>query len=316
MKLKSGFVVVVFVASCAAPGRTPGDGPSRSDLSTGVGGGGGEDLAEPADLGSASGDLKSGADLKGAPDLKPIADLATASDLATVPDLAPAPDLAGMMCTPPVAGSPCDTAPQCGCGGGLNCSVVTFSTGATGCVAAGTTPSYHGCSGTGAGQCAIGAACVDGVCATYCETIGDCPGAYRECGQVSSGGTAIPGFKTCTRLCDPVTPQLDNATYDACGPQVGCLPASNRSSSCAGPTTASGTRDASCATGSDPDQSKCAPGFVCLGDPFGFGFAFCYKFCHAGSDADCAGNGTETRCWSFATKQYAGLSEIGYCDAP
>jgi hypothetical protein len=319
VKLKSGFVVVVFVASCAAPGRTPGDGSSRTDLAPGVGGGGGEDLAQPADLGGVDVDLK-GADLKAPPDLKPLADLATPPDLTALPDLATPPDLAtfgdGMICTPPVAGSPCDTAPQCGCSGGLNCSVVTYSTGATGCVATGTTPNYHGCSGNGAGQCGIGAACVDGVCASYCETISDCPGAYRDCGQVSSGGTAIPGFKTCTRLCDPVSPQLDNSTYDACGPQVNCMPASDRVSSCTGPTTASGTRDANCLTGSDPDQSKCAPGFVCLfGDPFGF-FAFCYKFCHAGSDADCAGNGSSTKCFSFNTKQYAGLSEVGYCDVP
>jgi len=295
----------------------------------GVGGGGGDDLgAGDLSTTSPSDDLSRAPDLTSAPDLTTSHDLAGAHDLSTPPDLASAdltsvpdltapPDLTGApdlstICTPPVSSGACgDYPPQCGCASGQNCLVVDTSSGATGCVAAGSIPSFGGgCSGSGAGQCGIGAACVGGVCTPICKNAGDCGGGYNTCAQVNnSSGTAIPGFTVCSRTCDPVSPQSSASPYAACGASTNCLPASDHGSFCIAPV-GSGTQGSDCTTASAPDQSKCAASYACIStDPFGF-TGTCFKMCHVGSNVDCPSGKT---CGSFGTKLYAGPTEIGYC---
>jgi hypothetical protein len=219
------------------------------------------------------------------------------------------PDASTGVCSPP-AGSSCDTSPQCGCTGGQNCSITNFTSGATSCVAPGTTNDFANCTGNGVGQCKVGSTCVDGVCSPYCESTANCPGAHRECQQVSgSTGAAVPGFKVCTQFCDPTAPTSSASPYMGCGPAVNCFPDPAGVSSCFGPTTAAGTQDQYCDTGfgTDGDSSLCAPGYACVGDTL-FGFT-CTKFCHIG--ASC---GAGLTCTAFSTPQYAGTTQIGYCN--
>lgn len=225
---------------------------------------------------------------------------------AAVPD-AMAPD-AAPMCVPPVAG-PCDTAPQCGCSGTQNCVVIDNTSGNTGCITAGATTPYRSC--TTNSQCARGNSCFGGLCTPYCAGSADCPGAYRQCKQAyyeDAGGATLPtpGFLYCTLTCDPVNPQLDDATYDACGPGLKCLPSNDRASDCYNLGSGSGTQDAFCGITS-ADDSLCAPGYLCT-SPIGFGFA-CAKFCVVGGTGCPSG----TTCSGFSTAQFAGPNTIGIC---
>jgi hypothetical protein len=311
--------LVLAGVACASPEQVRGgDDPMLPDLATAgpiniprtdlgapdlVSGGGddlattgGEDLAQPG-----SADLSSGGptdlSMSGAPDMT----MTGGGDMT--------------MCTPPTAGGLCDTSPQCGCPGTHNCSVTNFTTGDTSCVTAGTTPNYAACSGSGAGVCMIGSACVSGNCKPFCQNNANCTQDHSLCDQIFNGQNPIPGWKACTRTCDPVNPQSSSAPYLPCGAGINCFPDASRASDCIGPTTASGTQGAYCDGASGPDQTRCAPGFICLGDLIGL-FYDCYKFCKVGSNADCTGSAAGKTCFSFATKQYAGLAEIGYCDTP
>jgi hypothetical protein len=296
---------VVFAVGCAMPGQQPG----------GIGSGGSVDLSGgtpdvsidmASPVGPADASVGTLSDLA-MPDLLKLADLSKLPDLLTPP---PPPDLAP-VCTPPVASGICDDAPQCGCGANQNCVPVDFTTGATGCVAAGSIPDNNGgCTGSGANQCKQGSACVAGVCTKICQTKTDCGGGtYTTCSPVeNSSGNDIPGFTVCSVTCDPVNPQLSDSTYTPCGTSVNCLPASDRASYCIAPTKSTGTQGADCTTSGSSDQSKCAVGYACLSDVFS---SSCYKMCHVGSNADCASGKT---CYSFGTKLYAGPKEIGYCD--
>jgi hypothetical protein len=216
-------------------------------------------------------------------------------------------------CTPPAAGGTCDTSPQCGCPGQA-CSVTDFTTGATSCVAAGTTPDFGNCTGNGVGQCRAGSTCVDGVCSPYCGSLSDCPGANRDCFQVSgSTGAAVPGFKVCTQFCDPVSPTLNSGTYQPCGAGVHCFPDTTGVSSCYGPAATSGGQQAAYCddvSGSGGDPTLCAPGYACVGSTF----FDCKKFCHVGSNANCTGSAAGLTCTPFSTKQYAGSVELGFCN--
>jgi hypothetical protein len=323
-------MVAMLVANgCAVPDRpaqdaSPGGG---KDLPGVVLDGGDADLATTDDL-AEPGDL-AGVDLAGV-DLAAGKDLAASADLLAAADLMTPFDLYGVdliACNPPVAGSPCDDSPQCGCAAGLNCSVNNNTTGATACVAAGSTPNGYACTGSGAGQCMVGSSCVDGVCESYCETAADCGGTYHSCDQISnSSGTAIPGFKTCSQLCNPLKPDDATSPFMACGPGIGCLPGATGASSCFGPTKAGGQQGDDCGDlpfplGSMPDFAKCAPGQLCLTTTVGAISTYtCAKFCRvAMGAADCAGlnnvdMGTTYTCGSFATKQYAGAQEIGVCN--
>jgi len=308
LRLALAFTVVA-VAACATPKRSNLDGGNR-DLT----------VEEPVDFAEPP------------PDLRPVRDLTIVGDVdlaSGTADLAGggavdlrAADLASggavdmsAGCTPPVAGSPCDTFPQCGCGGGQSCDVSNLTTGATSCVAAGTTNNYAGCSTT-ASVCKVGSSCVDGVCNPFCDSNSDCPGNYRKCVQVTSGGMAIPGFKVCSQTCDPTSPQRDDADYDPCGPNINCFPSTDRASYCVGPTTASGTQWADCTTGGNPDDTKCAPGFLCLEDTYILAPSpyACFQMCRYGTASPCPNSRTCYSLTAGSSPVYAGAQQIGYCD--
>ncbi len=238
-------------------------------------------------------------------------------DMAMAPpaDMAMAPpaDMAMAACTPlNVPTSLCAIFPQCGCAGGQNCNVEDTTTGKAQCAPVGTTGDYNNCTGNGDSQCAKGRTCVNGVCMPFCGTTTDCPGAYRGCfGVNNAGGTAIPGMNVCTQFCDPVNPTSSTGGFSPCGPNVACEPnsaANGRISTCLGPTTASGTQGADCSNGSNPDQTKCAPGYGCVS--IFSTFFECERFCDVGVSGGCP---SSTSCGSFSTKQYAGAQEIGSC---
>ena len=312
--MKTAFAVVaLFAVGCASPKNAANDpiGSSSPDLGDGTGGNGGDqDLAMPGGGGSGGVGGGGGAGAGGAGGGGGAQqDLAMPLDLATLADLAQA------ACSPVlnVPASTCGIFPQCGCSGATaNCNVEDDTTFKASCAAAGTTPDWNNCTGNGDSQCGVGRSCVDGVCSPFCGAVSDCPGAYTDCVQVqNSSQQNITGMKVCTSYCDPTNPQNATGGFTACGPNVNCYPSSNRNPYCLGPTTASGTQNASCNTNNAADDSKCAPSFVCLtvisGSVYG-----CYKMCKVGASGACSAY-SGTSCNSFATKQYAGGQEIGYC---
>ena len=311
-------VAALFVAGCASPQNATNGGPfgSSPDLSDpGTGGNGGDgDMALPG--GGSGGGGGGGVGGGGGGGGGAQQDMATPPDMAMAPDMAMPPDMAQAppMCPLNVPTSTCGIWPQCGCSGAKpNCNVEDNTTGKADCAAAGTTPDWNNCSGNGDAQCGVGRTCVDGVCSPFCGAVGDCPGAYRDCFQVVNESSAnIPGMKVCSSFCDPTNPQNATGGFTACGPNVNCYPGSDRVPYCIGPTTASGTQDANCKSGSSGDSSLCAPGYACVTISF-FGTTLyqCQKFCHVGgASSECPSSYT---CSSFGTKQYAGGQEIGGC---
>jgi hypothetical protein len=327
--VKSKFLVLALIISgCAAGGRTG---------STDGGGGGGDPDLAGGHVDLARIDTASAADMTGQP--QPDMTVTPQPDMAVTPQpdmtVTPQPDMtmspADMatsqpdlnMCVPPVAGGTCDTWVQCGCMAGEACQVSDLTTGRTLCTTAGSTNPYTPC--TNNASCKAGYACVDSVCKQHCNGPTDCGGANRICGQVTYMGSVVPGFNICSRLCDPVNPTLDDATYDPCGANATCYPGpatQNKASDCIGTITTNGVQGDDCSSigGSAPNYRLCSPGYICLGDdPTGV-FPFigsCYKFCHnpvspAATNADCAAG---LKCYKFGgSLQYAGAVEIGYCD--
>jgi hypothetical protein len=294
----SVLALLLVAAGCAEPQQQQ----HTTDLATvsGVGGGGGGDMA----VGDAGEDHPSGGDdlsmsdsdlsMTMPPDMAvppPPPDMATPRDLATPPDMT--------ECKHNTTTSTCGLFPQCGCAAGQMCNVQD-GTGKALCEVAGTTPPFGTCTGTGAGTCAAGTTCVNGVCSPYCGTNTDCPNGV--CVQVGTGPTTpIPGVKVCTLNCDPLHPNTAAGSYGACGTGASCVPRSDHNTVCASPTKASGTQDASCSKTSD-----CAPGFTC--ESVGWGGTYCSAYCR--STADCTGN---TQCRVPSTRVYDSASEIGFC---
>lgn len=296
--------------SAHADGGTPTDAAADLD---------GVDLAV-GDL-SAVADLARPVDLRGR-DLAPPPDLSAPRDLKPPPDLMTPPDLAPICPRP--SGSPCGIDPQCGCMSMQACTIIDYTGGGTTCQASGTVPDYSICTGTGAGQCKAGSACVDGVCQPYCKNASECPGAYRGCDQVQASGTDVPGFLVCSQRCDPLNPTSTTAPYAGCGPQVSCLPSPSGETNCVAPTDSSGTEDQPCGDSllnpKNPVQSDCAPGYACVNvSPIpGFNVFSCEKFCHVGSNTDCVSLNSDAgtySCSSLSPKQLAGAVEIGICTA-
>jgi len=312
--VKTAFAVVALVVvGCASPKNAANDpiGSSSPDLGgDGTGGNGGDqDLAMPVDSGGGGGggggggSAGSGGGGGGG---------GAQQDLAMPLDMSMLPDMAQAACTPVlnVPASTCGIFPQCGCSGATpNCNVEDDTTFKASCVAAGVTPDWNNCSNNGDGQCTVGRSCVNGVCMPFCGAVADCPGSYRSCVQVqNSSSQDITGMKVCTSYCDPTNPQNATGGYTACGPGVNCYPSTDHNPYCLGPTAAGGTQNASCKNGNAGDDSKCAPGYICLNSlPSVYG---CYRLCKVGGSGGCPSG---TSCNSFATSAYSGPQEIGYC---
>jgi hypothetical protein len=232
-------------------------------------------------------------------------------DLAMPVDMAQPPvDMAQPMCALNVPASTCGIWPQCGCSGATpNCNVEDDTTFKASCAAVGVTPDWNNCSNNGDGQCTVGRSCVNGVCMPFCGAVTDCPGSYRNCVQVTNSSNAnITGMKVCTSYCDPTNPQNATGGFTACGPGVNCYPSTDHNPYCLGPTAAGGTQNANCSTSNAADDTKCAPGYICLNSlPSVYA---CYRLCKVGGSGGCPSG---TSCNSFATSAYSGPQEIGYC---
>ena len=128
-------------------------------------------------------------------------------------------------------------------------------------------------------RCQVGYTCYGGVCSPFCEgTTSVCTGANARCVQVTSSGTPVPGYFYCTRTCNPVNPQQEDATYDACGATVNCFPSATRDSDCVGGSTPSGTQGVNCVgTSGQGDSTRCAVGHFCR-QPTAGTFQ-CARFC-------------------------------------
>jgi hypothetical protein len=208
------------------------------------------------------------------------------------------------VCSPPVGLGVCDTTPQCGCDTGENCDV-TITDGTTECVGSGPIAPRHACSDVG--DCQKGSTCVSGSCSTFCEdSSSTCPGLGAHCNQVTYSGGLIPGFFVCSDNCYPVNPTQEDATWDACGPGLGCYPTPAQGSYCAGPTTPSGTQFTDCYDLNGlPDDTQCAPGYFCSEN------LYCQKYCLRETPF-CPNFMT---CYGFRGRpMIAGPKEIGFCD--
>jgi hypothetical protein len=316
--VKIAFAVVVFVvAGCASPQNATKDplGGGSPDLADdGTGGNGSPDLAMAGSGGGGGGGAGGGGGGAGAGGGGgggggAIQDLAMPADMT----LPPVTDMA-MACMPVlnVPASTCGIFPQCGCTGTQNCNIEDDTTFKASCAPSGSTPDWNNCTNNGDSQCGVGRSCVDGVCSPFCGAVSDCPGSYRGCYQVqNSTQTNITGMKICSSFCDPTNPQNATGGFTACGPNVNCYPGTDRNPSCLGPTTASGTQNASCKTSGAADVTKCAPGYYCAtvisGSVYG-----CYKFCKVGVAGECS-SFSGTSCNSFSPSAYAGAQEIGFC---
>ncbi len=106
--------------------------------------------------------------------------------------------------------------------------------GTSACFPQGAAVPFGACSSSN--DCAPGYDCVSGSCQQYCDTRSDCSGSFDVCEDVGydNGGvfTAIPGFRTCTRTCNPALPQSSSAPFQACGAGLGCIPTGDNSSMC------------------------------------------------------------------------------------
>jgi len=162
-------------------------------------------------------------------------------------------------CTSPSGLGPCDTWTQCGCNPGQMCQIRSTN-GTTSCYPAGSSPGYSTCANSD--SCGAGYDCVGGACQQYCDTAADCPTSFDECGEVGTdvGGTftPIPGFRTCTRTCNPAAPQSGTSPFKACGAGLACLQLESGASTCT--TAGTGAHRSACDGSLD-----CLPGLICVG---------------------------------------------------
>lgn len=138
--------------------------------------------------------------------------------------------------------------------------------GTTACFTAGSVPGYSACAASS--DCQAGYDCISGSCQQYCDSDSDCPGAFDACGGIgydnSGTFTLIPGFKTCTRTCNPASPQSSAAPYQACGAGLNCVPSLDDTSICigagSGQAHGSCTEDGDCGVGLNCVNSECLKG--------------------------------------------------------
>ena len=207
--------------------------------------------------------------------------------------------LSGQCCVPPAAGGECTTFPACGCPAGQVCYLST--TQALACFAGNNLPEGADCSSDL--TCQTGLGCLDGVCRPYCGTDADCPmvAGVRSCLAIYwPDNSPILGVKLCARICDPVHPQSPTAPLLSCPTGFSCGPSPDGASSCfkASPSSAAGSACTS--------NMNCPAGYACTGTSATT--LVCKQYCL--SSSDCV-SGTCQFTW--ITPQYAGTSEVGYC---
>ena len=199
-------------------------------------------------------------------------------------------------CVPPAAGGECNV-PACGCASGQVCYPDTVATGLT-CITSNGIAEGAECTGK---ACAAGSGCFGSLCRRYCQTASDClivDGA-RSCDETYwAKDQPITGVSVCSRVCDPVSPQNPRSPLLSCPAGFGCTSGdgSPGASDCIH-QTGTLTAGATCTATSD-----CAPGYYCTNG------SICNKYCF--TSADCPSG---ISCNFFATPQYAGTTQVGYC---
>ena len=217
---------------------------------------------------------------------------------AATPDLR-TPDTNTPTCPAPAAGGTCNVFPSCGCQAGQVCAIDTPATGLA-CYPSGGLAEGVACTGQ---PCGEGLGCFGGICRKYCQAATDCVAvdSAQNCLSTYWQATSatIPGVSVCARVCDPVAPQHPRSPLLACPAGLGCVPAPGPpgASNCI-PQPGTGIADSPCSKTTD-----CVPGFYCSS------WYACTKFCS--TSADCAIGYT---CYPFSPVQYAGTTEVGYCD--
>jgi len=101
----------------------------------------------------------------------------------------------------------CDHVSQCGCAQGKSCKLANTSFEPICVERVGTAKSDELCKTHD--DCDDGLACTFnpyGSCHKYCADRTDCAGENDICGQVTSGGKDIPGYKICVRGCNDSSP--------------------------------------------------------------------------------------------------------------
>jgi hypothetical protein len=151
-------------------------------------------------------------------------------------------------------GGTCEYLPghECGCSGGMKCSVVDDATGRSGCVASGSTPAFNQCSVDS--DCAAELWCnnTTQACQPICGDTADCKTEGGLCEQAlqNDGTTPIPGLNVCAAHCNLLSAQ-------PCGPGLNCVFQTNKDSDCV--LSMGATKHASCTVDSD-----CAQQLACI----------------------------------------------------
>lgn len=159
------------------------------------------------------------------------------------------------------AKDPCDLYDQCGCDAPQVCDLdfTDLDNGSTACrdvTSPGTETSACGNFDTEA--CAGGYLCLGSggsQCRKYCQDDADCNGLGSCLIEPSTANGPIPGVKTCTKTCDPVS-----ASPTACPATFGCgvfTIGTDAVTDCR-PAVAANTDEVDCT------NAQCAPGFTCV----------------------------------------------------
>jgi hypothetical protein len=203
--------------------------------------------------------------------------------------------LGGQCCATPPAGGSCNL-PSCGCAAGQVCYPRAPASG-LGCFPSDDLRAGEDCTDS---FCAPGLGCFGRVCKPYCQTDADCPTApgLRSCRDTFWGDppVAIPGVRTCARICDPAWPHSPRGALLACPDGFGCDWDDNGLWSNCGPAGTDGQGVACSSFG------ECEPGYYCSGTTY-----TCNRIC--GEDGDCGG-GT---CNDFTPPVRIGGWKVGFC---
>lgn len=237
-------------------------------------------------------------------------DTCTASGCTAVPSDALCPSgqrctstgcTSSMSCTE----SPCRLVPpQCGCPSGQAC---LLNGGARTCGVAGIRAEGQSC--TLATDCAAGLACLNfsavgtaQMCVRMCATDLDCTGGGFCLGEITDAtGATVPGVRTCTRACNPIT-QTGCATGLYCGVFRENTGAMRYLTDCAAPPGTGGL-GTSCI-----DDGDCRGGYLCI--DVGDGFPTCNPWCNVLTGTGCPGF---TTCFRFMTPVVISGVEYGVC---
>jgi len=136
-----------------------------------------------------------------------------------------------------------------------------------------------------------------------CATDLDCTGGGFCLGEITDGtGATVPGVRTCTRACNPIT-QTGCATGLYCGVFRENTGAMRYLTDCAAPPGTGGL-GASCF-----DDGDCRGGYLCI-DIDGFGLTTCNPWCNVLTGTGCPGF---TTCFGFMTPVIISGVEYGVC---